>query len=164
MLTWHCLDDLLHQMAWTDADLLREVQNAVRADAAAIPRNPAWGADYDPLTILANPGSEPEHELIALVNLRIAMHPDEEWGKCANCGFTYRHGNDTVCSDECWKAFAHHLAAETGTPLSRFGLEEEPRDISFHGSRDGIAVSAAAHYDTYGGDRIEDNPYGRDLY
>lgn len=148
----HCLDDILHQMAWTDAALLAEVQDAVRADAAAIPRNPAWRADYDPLAILANPESAPEHELIALVNLRIAMHPDEAWGKCANCGNIYRLPNALAdaCSDECWEAFARSLAAETGTPLSRFGLEEEPRDISFQGA--------------YGGDRIEGNPYGRDLY
>lgn len=150
-MTAYCLDDILHQMDWTDAALLEEVRSAIHTDASAIPRNPAWGTDYDPLTILANPESEPEHELIALVNLRIALHPDEAWGKCANCGNIYCQGGergDTVCSDGCWEGYARYIAAETGTPLSQFGLEEEPRDIAFHG---------------FGGDRIEGNPYGRDL-
>lgn len=149
----NCLDELLHQMDWTDAALLQEARDAVRAGAAAISRNPAWPADYDPLAILADPEAEPEHELTALVNLRIAMHPEESWDKCANCGLIYRQGSSTVCSDECWQAYARCIAAETGTPLSRFGLEEEPRDISFRGMRE-----------EYGGDRIEGNPYGRDLY
>ena len=117
----HCLDDLLHEMQWPDADLLRETENAVRADASAIPRNPAWGADYDPLAILANPESAPVHELIALVNLRVAMHPDEQWSKCANCGhvFLVRFGDGTVCSAECWDAYKDCIATGAGVP---FGL------------------------------------------
>jgi hypothetical protein len=102
----HSLEDLLHLMDWTDAALLQEVRNAVRADAASIPRNPAWGADYDPLAILAGPESYPEHELVALVSLRIAMHPDESWGKCANCGVVYKHGSDAACSDRCFEEFS----------------------------------------------------------
>jgi hypothetical protein len=103
---------MLPGMKPEDEALLGEVLETARTAAAAyIPRNPQWGPDYDPLTILANPLSHPEHELIALVNIRIAMHPEERWSKCADCGriFLVREGDGTVCSPECFDSYLAYV-------------------------------------------------------
>jgi len=136
-----------------DLDLLQEVFEAARSNPSAIPRNPAWGDEYDPLEILAGIDSPVEHVTIAAVNLRIAMHPEEHWSKCADCGRVYLADDetpgDTVCSPECWNSYCRYLTAEVGCSLSSFKtLDESPT-----GTEPG-----------YGGDRPEENRYGRDLY
>lgn len=133
-----------------DAHLLEETRQAVLADAGSVPRNPAWGESYDPLSILTNPLSFPEHTEVALVNVRIAMHPEEHWSKCADCGRIFLADDetpgDTVCSPECWNSYCRYMASEVGCSLSTFKvLDESPSG-------------------GWGGDRPEESRYGRDLY
>jgi hypothetical protein len=135
-----------------DAHLLEETRQVVLSAPADIPRNPVWGQDYDPLAILSNPRSYPEHTEIALVNVRIAMHPEEHWSKCADCGRVFLADDETpgetVCSPECWNFYARYMAAEVGCPLSTFTmLDESPSEPA----------------PSYGGDRPEEGRYGRDL-
>jgi hypothetical protein len=108
----------------TEADrlLLAEIWEAAVL-GEELPRNPAWGEDYQPLVIIANPRAYPEHADVALVNLRIARHPAEHWAKCSGCSRIYlvrpASPGDTVCSAECWEDYKNFLAAQAGVP---FGL------------------------------------------
>jgi hypothetical protein len=94
-----------------DARLLEETRLLALSDPGSVPRSSRWGPDYDPLTILTNVRSHPEHTEIALVNIRIAMHPGEHWAKCADCGRVYLAGDfgDTTCSQECFTSYCAYL-------------------------------------------------------
>jgi hypothetical protein len=102
-----------------DEALLDETRHAAEAaldGKVILPRNPAWGQSYDPLFIMLTTGS-PEVFRLALVNQRIAMHPGEAWGKCANCSRLYLvEAYGEVCSPECFAAYCNYLE-NPGSPL-----------------------------------------------
>lgn len=94
-----------------DAQLLEDTRLGIIADPDSVSRNPAWGRDYDPMAILADPDSHPKHVEVALANVRIALNPGESWSKCANCGRIYLVGvhGETVCSRECFDSYLAYV-------------------------------------------------------
>jgi hypothetical protein len=105
-------DDLvLRDMALLE-ETRQAIEGAVSGTGPPLPRNPQWGRTYNPLRIIFDRNAKTAHFQVALINVRIAMHMDEQWAKCANCGRLYLVGEsgETVCSAECSRAYDAYLS------------------------------------------------------
>lgn len=73
--------------------------------------SPEWKEIWDQARDNQTPDMHPLHAAYAEVNRRVAA--GEHWTKCANCGSPYQMtaqwSNGTVCSSDCYSAFAASL-------------------------------------------------------
>jgi len=70
---------------------------------------PAWPRNYNPYLLLGST-TDPAVFRLTLVNVRLAIRPEESWSKCVNCERLYLCGPyGNTCSAECFAARANFL-------------------------------------------------------
>jgi hypothetical protein len=82
----------------------------VIAGRAVLPRDPRWGARYDPIKIMtAQEPLNPVSFQLALVVIRQAFAPEEVgmWGSCSECRriFLAEYAGERLCSPECFLSY-----------------------------------------------------------